>query len=54
MHDSLANANKLTFKEGYHGDESSIIGIAFPFRENDGVFGLKLNVVRHSIQHDDF
>jgi hypothetical protein len=44
----------LTLKERYHGDKSVIIRFTLPFRDNDGVFGLKLNVVWDSIQHDDF
>ena len=29
---------RLTFKEGYHGYEAPILGIARPFREDDNIF----------------
>lgn len=40
-------------EEGDHGDEALVAGLALPFGEDDGVFGLELDVGGVGVDDDD-
>jgi hypothetical protein len=43
-----------TFEERDHGDEPCILGVAMPFRDDDGIFRVRGCVVWASVKRDDF
>ena len=42
------------FEEGDEGDKFIVVGVAFPFGEDDGVFGLEFGVGGDGVDEDGF
>jgi hypothetical protein len=45
---------KSTFEEGDHGYETRVLGVAFPFREDDGVLRVRGCVIWAGVEGYDF